>query len=179
MYDDGRRRPGCPVRLVIAGVIAIISVISYYRVSSLNPVTGEKQHISITTDQEIALGLQAAPQMEQQYGGEDQDPQRSALVEEVGNEVVAHSDAAKTDYKYQFHLLNDDQTINAFALPGGQVFITDALLSRLKTRGELAGVLGHEVGHVVARHSAEHMAKAQLTQGLTGAAVIASYDPNN
>src|SRR5205823_4237900 len=98
---------------------------------------------------------------------------RHGLVEQVGAEVVANSDASKTDYKYQFHLLNDDQTVNAFALPGGQVFITDALLTRLKTKGELAGVLGHEVGHVVARHSAAHMAKAQLTQGLTGAAVIA------
>ena len=55
----------------------------------------------------------------------------------------------------------------------------DALLRRLNTEGQVAGVLGHEVGHVVARHSAEHMAKQQLTQGLTGAAVLATYDPNN
>lgn len=179
MNDDGSRRPGCPVRLIIAGLIALVSVISYYRVSSVNPVTGEKQHISITPDQEIALGLQAAPQMEQQYGGEETDPKLAGLVQDVGTDVVTHSDAAKAPYKYQFHLLADNQTINAFALPGGQVFITDGLLRRLKTRGELAGVLGHEVGHVVARHSAAHMAKAQLTQGLTGAAVIASYDPHN
>lgn len=179
MYENSPRRRGCSGRLLIAAVIAIISIFSYYRMSSVNPVTGEKQHIGITTEQEIALGLQAAPQMEQQYGGEDTDPKRSGLVKEVGAEVVANSEAAKTEYKYDFHLLNDDQTINAFALPGGQVFITDALLSKLKSKGELAGVLGHEVGHVVARHSAEHMAKAQLTQGLTGAAVIASYDPND
>jgi len=184
MYQEdsgsvGSRRSGCPIRLLIAAGIAIFSIISYYRVSSVNPTTGEKQHIGITPEQEIALGLQAAPQMEQQYGGEDSDPKRHGLVDEVGNDIVAHSDAGSSPYKFTFHLLADDQTINAFALPGGQVFITDALLSRLKTRGELAGVLGHEVGHVVARHSAAHMAKAQLTQGITGAAVIASYDPNN
>lgn len=178
MYGNSRRS-GCSGRLLIAAIIAVVSLISYFRVSSVNPVTGEKQHISITPDQEIALGLQAAPQMEQQYGGEDTDPQRSGLVQEVGNEIVAHSAAGQTPYKFDFHLLADDRTINAFALPGGQVFITDALLSKLKTRGQLAGVLGHEVGHVVARHSAEHMAKAQLTQGLTGAAVIATYDPND
>ena len=179
MQDDSyQRRSGCPIRLLIAAGIAVFSIISYYRITSVNPVTGEKQHISITSGQEIALGLQAAPEMERQYGGEDEDSQRHGLVDEIGSDVVAHSDASKTDYKFQFHLLKDNQTINAFALPGGQVFITDALLSRLKTKGQLAGVLGHEVGHVVARHSAAQMAKAQLTQGLTGAAVIASYDPN-
>lgn len=178
MYENSRRS-GCSGRLIIAAIIAVISIFSYYRTSSVNPVTGEKQHIGITPDQEIALGLQAAPQMEAQYGGEDPDPQRSGLVKEVGQEVVSQSSAGQTPYRYDFHLLADDKTINAFALPGGQVFITDALLSKLKTRGQLAGVLGHEVGHVVARHSAEHMAKAQLTQGLTGAAVIATYDPND
>ena len=64
-------------------------------------------------------------------------------------------------------------------MPGGQIFITEALARRLKSEAELAGVLGHEIGHVVARHGAEHIAKQQLTQGLTGAAVLASYDPNN
>jgi len=75
--------------------------------------------------------------------------------------------------------LADAETVNAFALPGGQVFITAALFERLQTEGQLAGVLGHEIGHVVARHSAEHIAKAQLMEGLTGAAVIAAYDPEN
>jgi predicted Zn-dependent protease len=64
--------------------------------------------------------------------------------------------------------------VNAFALPGGQIFITDALLRRLETEGQLAGVLGHEIGHVVARHSAQQMAKNQLTQGITGAVLVAS-----
>ncbi|MGH9362762.1 MAG: M48 family metallopeptidase, partial [Thermoanaerobaculia bacterium] len=63
--------------------------------------------------------------------------------------------------------------------PGGQVFVTAGLVKRLQTEGQLAGVLGHEIGHVVARHGAEHIAKAQLTQGLTGAAVLATYDPDN
>ncbi len=77
------------------------------------------------------------------------------------------------------YLLADDHTVNAFALPGGQVFITEGLLKLLHTDGELACVLGHEIGHVVGRHSAQQLAKQQLTQGLTGAAVIAAYDPND
>jgi predicted Zn-dependent protease len=100
-------------------------------------------------------------------------------VDEVGQRIVQSSAASRTPYQYEFHLLGDAQTINAFALPGGQIYITRALFDKLTTEGELAGVLGHEIGHVVARHSAEQIAKARLTEGLTGAAVIASYDPND
>jgi predicted Zn-dependent protease len=63
--------------------------------------------------------------------------------------------------------------------PGGQIFITRALFDRLGDEGGVAGVIGHEIGHVIGRHSAERIAKARLTEGLTGAAVIASYDPDN
>ncbi len=163
-------------RLIIGLVIALFSVIKYFSSSSVNEITGEKQHISLTAEQEIQLGLQSAPQMAQEMGGLANNPQAQALVKKVGQRVVASSAAAKSPYKYDFHLLADPETINAFALPGGQIFITVGLLKLLRTEGELAGVLGHEVGHVVARHSAEHMAKAGLTQGLTSAAVIAA-DP--
>lgn len=166
-------------RLIMAGIIALVSLISYFGSRQDNPVTGETQYIGITVEQEIALGLQAAPQMAEEFGGLDPDQQTQAIVDEVGNLIVQSSAAASTPYEYVFHLLEDDQTINAFALPGGQIFITRALFDKLQTEGELAGVLGHEVGHVVARHSAEHIAKAELTQGLTGAAVLATYDPDN
>ncbi len=166
--------------LLIALIIAVFSLFRYFGSSQVNEVTGEKQRVgSVTPEQEIALGLQAEPEMLQQYGGESPDPDRRALVEGVGRRVVAQSEAVKTPYRYEFHLLRDNQTVNAFALPGGQVFITEALLRQLKTEGQLAGVLGHEVAHVVARHGAEHIAKQQLTQGLTGAAMMAAYDPNN
>src|SRR5690349_7761218 len=167
-------------RLLVALVVAVISILGYYGSSVINPVTNEKQHVgNITPEQEIALGLQAAPEMEQQFGGEDPDANAQAKVDEVGQRLVSRSAAGKTPYRFDFHLLNDPETINAFALPGGQVFITDGLLRRLKTEGQLAGVLGHEIGHVVARHGAEQIAKQQLTQGLTGAAVLATYDPND
>lgn len=166
-------------RLLIAGIVVIVAVVGYFSQTAVNPVTGEKQHIAMTQEQEVALGLQATPQMLSQFGGEDPNPQESALVDRVGADVVAKSKAGTSPYRFTFHALADNETINAFALPGGQVFITRALLRRLKTEGQLAGVLGHEVGHVVGRHGAEHMAKAQLTQGLTGAAVVATYDPRN
>jgi len=167
-------------RLIIALVVVVFSLIAYYGSSSVNPVTGEKQHVGdIRPEQEVVLGLQAAPQMAAQFGGETSSAQARDLVDRGGRRVVERSAAGKSPYKYEFHALADPETINAFALPGGQVFITMGLLSKLRTEGELAGVLGHEIGHVVGRHGAEHMAKQQLAQGISGAAVLATVDASN
>lgn len=173
------RRPWLSGRIILALCVAAFALFGYFSSSQYNPITEQKQHVKISPDQEIALGLQAAPQMAREFGGESDDPQGQALVSQVGNELIAKTDAGKTPYKFQFHLLADDHTVNAFALPGGQVFITEGLYKHLKTRGELACVLAHEIGHVAARHSAQQLAKQQLTQGLTGAAVLASYDPDD
>jgi len=160
----------------MAAAIAIFSLISYFGATQKNPITGETQHISITPEQEIALGLQAAPEMESQFGGEDPNPNDQAIVDQVGNKVLQGSSAANAPYQFDFHLLADPQTINAFALPGGPVFITRGLYKRLQNEGQLAGVLGHEIGHVVGRHSSEQMAKSQLAQTLVGAAGVAASD---
>lgn len=164
-------------RWIIAVIMAAFGLISYFSTSSENPVTGEKQRVSLTAQEEIALGRQLAPQMAAQFGGAVKST-GAERVRQVGERIVARSSASSTPYKYSFYLLADTKTVNAFALPGGQIFITEALLSLLKSEDELAGVLGHEVGHVLARHSAEHLAKQQLTQNLIGAVVIGSgnYD---
>ena len=178
MYEN--QRSSFPwFKLLIAAAIAGFSLFSYFSHTEVNPVTEKKQHLTLTPDEEIALGVQSAPSMEAQYGGESNDAQEVRRVKSIGSRLVSGSVAHTTPYKFDFHVLSDDKTINAFALPGGQVFITNALLHKLKTDGQLAGVLGHEVGHVVARHSAEQLAKQRLTQGLTGAAAIAAYDPND
>lgn len=177
-----RRRRGrsrISPRLIIAAVVALGAIITYLTQTSTNPITGQKQRVALTIDKEIALGLQAAPEMAAQHGGLDPDPQAQALVDRVGQHLVAAIPRASEVYPFEFHLLADPQTINAFALPGGQIFITRALFDRLETEAQLAGVFGHEIGHVIERHGAEHLAKVRLTQGLTGAAVIASYDPDN
>ncbi len=166
-------------RLILGLLVAAGSLIAYWSNREFNPVTQEMQHIGISHEQEVALGLQAAPEMAAQFGGLHSDPKATAMVKQVGERVVSQSDARESPYEWDFHLLADAETINAFALPGGQIFITAGLLGRLETEGQLAGVLGHEVGHVVGRHGAEHMAKQQLTQGLTGAAVLATYDPQD
>ena len=165
------------MRAVIAALVALFGIFSYCTGTSDNPITGEKQRVRLTAEQEIALGRQLAPQMAAQFGGVSANAARER-VRQVGERVVARSSAAKTPYKYSFHLLADRKTVNAFALPGGQIFITEALLGLLNSEDELAAVLGHEIGHVLARHSAEHLAKQQLTQQLIGAVVIGSgsYD---
>jgi beta-barrel assembly-enhancing protease len=161
-------------RLGIALVIAAIGIGYYYCNQQVNPVTGEKQHVAMTPDQEVALGLQAAPEMAEQFGGLHPDPTVQNTIEQIGESIVARSAAKGSGYQYDFHVLRDPETVNAFALPGGQVFITAALLGRLQDEAQLAGVLSHEIGHVVGRHSAEQLAKAQLTQALVGAAGVAA-----
>lgn len=166
-------------RMLLAVAIAVIGGIYYYCNQQVNPVTGEKQHVSLTPDQEVALGLQTAPEMAAQFGGLHPDPTVQSTVEQLGESIVARSAASGSGYQYDFHVLRDNDTVNAFALPGGQVFITAALLRRLQNEGQLVGVLGHEVGHVVGRHSAEQLAKAQLTGALVGAAGVAASSENS
>jgi predicted Zn-dependent protease len=159
--------------------VAAVAVISFLGSKQFNPVTGEDQYVSITQEQEIAMGLRAAPEMAAEFGGLEPDPRYQAIVNEIGRSLVRGGVAAQSGYPFEFHVLADPQTVNAFALPGGQVFITRALVDRLETEGQLAGVLSHEAVHVLARHSAEQIAQAELTQGITGAVLIASYDPEN
>ncbi len=166
-------------RLIVAAVVALLALVSYFGSSVFNPVTGENQHISISKEQEIALGLQAAPEMAQEYGGLSSDQQAQAQLDRVCQRLIQQSEAKDTDWRFECSLLADRQTINAFALPGGPVFITEALYSLIQTEGQLAGVMGHEIGHVIARHSAQRIAKTQLLNGLTGAVVLGTYDPND
>ncbi len=166
-------------KLIIGAIIAIIAIISYYSKTQVNTVTGEKQKIGITPEQEVKLGLQSAPEMIQQMGGEYRDIKIDTMIDRIGQKIVAETEGSKSPYKFNFHVLADPNTVNAFALPGGQVFITIGLLKLLSTEDQIAGVLGHEIGHVIARHSAEHMAKDELTQGLIQASDVALYDPGS
>lgn len=168
------------VRLGIGLLFALFGIITYFTNVTENPITGEKQRVQLSPRQEVTLGLQARSKMAAQYGGLYPDSALQSYIDRVGARVVKQSDAAQSAYPYEFHLLRDPKTINAFALPGGQVFITAGLLSRLNSEAQLAGVLGHEVGHVVARHGAEHLAKQQLGGALVNAVgIAASDDPNH
>jgi predicted Zn-dependent protease len=161
-------------RLLAAVVVAALGLISYYATREVNPTTGAVQHIGLTKDQEIAMGLQSAPEMAQEFGGVD--PADQADIEGLGRKLIQRSAAGRSGYQFQFHVLRDDKTVNAFALPGGPVFVTRALVDRLENEAQLAGILGHEIGHVIGRHSAEQIAKSQLGQTLVGAVGVATSD---
>jgi len=172
-----RRGFGCGARILLALAIVAFALFKYFSQTEVNPVTGEKQHIAMTAEQEVALGLESAPEMARQMGGEaDPNDPQARVVAAVGQKLVRDSDASRSPYTFDFHLLLDSETMNAFALPGGQVFITSGLLRKLEDEAQLAGVLGHEIGHVVHRHGAEHMATGQLGQLLTMAAGVAATD---
>src|SRR5688500_6489880 len=98
-YGRGRGGGGFNIRWIIALVIAGIGIVSYLSRTQINPVTGEKQRVALTADQEKALGLRSAPELIQQMGAREVDPRRdprAALVAEVGRKLVQSSDAAKS-----------------------------------------------------------------------------------
>jgi predicted Zn-dependent protease len=175
---SSQRGGGSSIRLILGVIIAIISIVSYMASRTVNPVTGENQYLSLTPEQEIALGLQAAPEMIQEFGGLSPDQNAQSAVDNVGSNLVNKSVARTTPWQFEYSVLDDQETINAFALPGGQIFITEALLSQFTTEDEIAGVLAHETVHVLARHSAQQIASSDLTNGLIGAIGVASGDAN-
>jgi len=176
----GRTRTGCTTRIIFALVLVGFAYFKFRASTNVvvNPYTGEKQRIALTPPQEVAMGLQAVNQMARQHGGESHDPNARALVDRVGAKLVANVNQLARygkpyPYPFTFHLLADERAINAFALPGGQVFITSALFHKLENEDQLAGVLGHEVGHVIAKHSNEQMSKAGLLKGIGSAVGVA------
>ena len=165
------RRGSWKIRIFIGLAIVAFAFIQRCNNQEENPYTGRVQNINMTAEQEIAIGLQSAPEMAQQHGGLYPDERLQAFVDAVGNKLVQNSIARETPYEFDFHLLADDRSINAFALPGGQCFITYALFSQLN-ESQLAGVLGHEIGHVIGRHSAERIAESSFWQTLTMGASV-------
>lgn len=166
-------------RLVIGAVIAIFALISYFMMSDVNELTGEKQRVALTRAQEVQLGYQSFDQMVAEMGGaaSPADPAQQ-LVERVGTRLLQEArlldvlEEKNIPYEFTFTLLEDDRTVNAFALPGGPVFITRALFDQFENEAQLAGVLGHEIGHVIHRHAAERMANQQLGQSLVAAVAV-------
>jgi len=143
-----------------------------------DPTTGDRFLSVFSWDQETALGLEAAPGFTQEFGGELPNESVRAYVTEVGMSMVAHvEEGVPDDLPWEFTILNSD-VVNAFALPGGQVFITRGLASQLDNEAQLAGVLGHEIGHVTKRHGNRQMTKSVLAQGglTVGALIVGAAD---
>lgn len=128
-----------------------------------NAATGRSQFLPLSWEEEVKLGAEASPQFIQQSGGELPDQRVVSYVRAMGSRIAAQSEMPDIDW--EFHVL-DSQVINAFALPGGKVFISRGLMEKMDNDAQLAGVIGHEIGHVTARHGNERMGKAIIAQGV-------------
>ncbi len=136
-----------------AGALLFLGLIS----CAQNPVTGEQDFVMFSEDKELALGREYHPQIIKEYGRYE-DEALQAYVQNVGERVAAVSH--RKDLVYRFTVL-DSPVVNAFALPGGYLYITRGLMAYLNSEAELAAVLGHEIGHVTARHGVRQQSAAQ------------------
>lgn len=168
-------------RLALVVVVALCALAFYYYSMRQGRYAGAEDgpqiHVSVT--QELALGRQATPYLIQMYGGLNPDPEAQRLVEHVGGRLLARSTAGETPYRFTFYLLADAGTVNAFALPGGPVFITTGLGAQLRSEGEIAGTLAHLMGHVINRNATLQLARMQRTGAWPAADVIEAYDSEN
>ena len=162
-YPDGRPAPGWTVWILVLATAMLAGC-------SVNPVTGERELVLMSTAQEIEMGRQSYVPMQQSQGGQyDIDPELTAYVRNVGVKVASQSGV---NLPYEFVVLNNSVP-NAWALPGGKIAINRGLLTELESEAELAAVLGHEAVHAAARHSAQSMERGMFLQGALVAAGVA------
>lgn len=136
---------------------------------AVNPVTGDADFVTISESDEIAQGTKFHQSIIAQYGVYD-DPALQAYINQIGQVLAAKSH--RKHLKFHFTLL-DSPDINAFALPGGYVYITRGIMAYLNSEAEIAGVLGHEIGHVTARHSVRQQS-GQFASGILNVLVTAA-----
>lgn len=141
--------------LVIAALLA-----TGLSACATNPATGKRELSLVSPDQEIAMGRQAAAEVSQTLGLVDT-PALQNYVAGIGQRLARNSE--RPDLPWEFHVV-DDPVPNAFALPGGFIYVTRGLLNLMTTEAQLASVLGHEIGHVTARHSVSQISRQQLAQ---------------
>jgi predicted Zn-dependent protease len=152
---------GCTVVLLIAWNLLGCAV---------HPITLEKQFMIISEEKEIAIGKRSDPVILQQFGYYD-DPALQEYVNEIGQKLAAV--CSRKDITYYFKVV-DSEDINAFALPGGWIYVTRGILAMMNSEAELAGVLGHEIGHVVGRDSANMISQQTWFQIVALAGMAAS-----
>jgi predicted Zn-dependent protease len=154
----------------ITRLIFFASVFQILNTCATNPVTGKKELSLLSFDQEVQLGAEADKSIVAEYGLYD-DPKIAEFVDNLGQSMAKVSH--RPTLQFHFRVL-DSPVINAFALPGGYVYITRGILAYMNSEAELAGVVGHEIGHITARHGAKAYTRAQLAQVGFGAAFVLS-----
>lgn len=155
-------------------VLAILSIFIIACVQEIDPLTGKRTYTLLSTQQEIEIGYKIIPSAINENDGLYPDIEIQNYVREIGKKIASVT-PRKVDY--QFYVVNSPQ-INAFALPGGPVFVTRGLLLKMDKESELAGVLAHELGHINARHHAKFIEKTYGMSMLIEILGIALQDSN-
>jgi predicted Zn-dependent protease len=151
-------------------ITCLAAVLVFSDSCAVNPVTGKKQVVLMSEAQEIAMGQEADPQIIQEYGLYE-DKAIQDFVSARGKKIAAVSH--RPDLNYEFRVI-DSEVLNAFAIPGGYVYITRGIMAHFNNEAELAGVVGHEIGHIAARHSVAQQRNQILGQiGLIAGIVVA------
>lgn len=162
----------CRVR-GFAAVFAVLCMVLVCAGCSTNPATGTQSFTAfMSEDEEARKGAEEHPKMLKEFGGAYRSDNLGAYVAEVGARLARISEMPKISWR--FTVLDDNQ-VNAFALPGGYVYITRGLLALAESEAEMAGVIAHEIGHVTARHAAQRYSTAMAANiGLTGLSILGS-----
>jgi len=160
------------VQALVLGSTLMASALLTATGCAVNPATGQRQFILISEAEEIEMGREADGPITESFGLYESEALQ-AMVTNLGNEMASRSERPALPWSFK---LVDDPMVNAFALPGGFIFITRGIMAALNSEAELAGVIGHEIGHVTARHSASQMSRQQLQQIGLGVGTILSDD---
>jgi predicted Zn-dependent protease len=148
-----KQRPRAP-HLALTGLALLLAA------CSVNPATGERSFTAFMSPaDELRVGREQHPKILKEFGGADGHARAAAYVNAVGQRLARHSDLP--NLKYTFTVLDSD-VVNAFALPGGYVYVSRGLLALANTEAEVAGVLAHEIGHVTARHTAQRYSSSVI-----------------
>ena len=149
----------CTVRKILQSLCLLAGALLFLTLTGCaqNPVSGDQDFVLLGVDSEISIGRTNHPKIIEQYGRYD-DELLQAYVQSVGDKLALVSH--RPELVYRFTVL-DSPVINAFALPGGYIYITRGLMAYLNSEAELAAVLGHEIGHVTARHGVRQQSASQ------------------
>lgn len=157
-------------RLLPIGLAGLVVLAAAGCTRTVNPATGEAQYTSLSREDEAKLGRAEHPKVLSEFGGGYRDPKLQTYVEGIGDRLKTVSELPQD--KFTFTVLDSD-VVNAFALPGGYVYVSRGLLALANDEAEVAGVVGHEIAHVTARHTAQRYDRAQEAQiGATVAQVL-------